>query len=167
MKRSSQLNRQGGFTLIELVVTIAIASIAMSLIAGIFTILLKSYNQSTNIADAQNLATLSVRKVEQEVRVCTSLKIYDTKVDSASGTPIYFDDSKHGINIGDGTYLADTFDKYDCTLKFTGCNTNILGVSVTIKDKSGKTLSSIESSVYLENKPKIDGTDGGGFIVFS
>lgn len=171
MKKSSQLNKQGGFTLIELVVAMAIATIVMAAVAGIFTITIKTYNNSTQQADAQNLAAMTARKIEQEVRVCANLNIYTNKVDSPSGTEIYYDDTKQGIYIGsstsNSTYLAGTFDKYGCKLDFKGTGTALLNVTVTITDGGGKTISSVNTSVYLVNGTKISGTDDGSVIVFS
>jgi len=149
-----------GFTLIELVVAMAISAILLGSLASVFILTYKSYDANTSQAQAQNLALLTVQKIQSEVRTCSCTTICKTETDISAVptndnftyTPIYYDSQNHGIDIGGNTYLAGTFKNYGCILNFscTAPTANLLNLTVNITDSSGNTLYSTSTSIYTQ-----------------
>ena len=106
-----------GFTLIELVVAIAISTILLGSFTSLFVLTYKTYTLNISQAETQSLAALTVEKIQTEVRTCSSLIMVKDETDipavttnyDFTYTPIYYDSINHGINIGSNIYLADTF----------------------------------------------------------
>ncbi len=163
-----RLKTHAGFTLIELVVAIAISAIILVCFASVFILTYKSFNGNTSAADAQNLAMLTVQKIQSETRNCQTLTINTSQTSNASGTKqLYFDTKNNGISVGGNTYLAETFKNYVCTLTFSGTGTDLLGLAIKISDNYGHQLYQTSTSVYLNDKEAISGAVSGGYIVYT
>lgn len=169
--------KRSGFTLIELIVAMAIATIVMTAIVGIFLITYRSYDESSMRTDAQNIAVLVLQKINGSVRYRDTVTIYsDKSAVPATELPIYFDSSTNGIKFGDDTYLDGSLKRYNCIFEFSNDNysadyqdktkNNLLKIKVTITDKTGKALFKTTGSVYLLNG-EISNNDTGAAITYS
>ncbi len=152
---SARKNRSG-FTLVELIVAMAISTIVMGVIITVTVLMYQSYDANTQQATAQNLAVLTMQKVKDSVRYSPSVAIYDdtTAASGATGTLVYYDSTKNGIDIGSTTYLQGAFKGYTCNFDFSNNDTthnNLLGITITINDNKGKPVFSTTGSVYLMN----------------
>lgn len=178
MKKSSQPNIKGGFTLIELVVAMAVASIALSIFAGLITITLQSYRQSTTMSDVQNLSSMVETKIEQEIRASSSLQISSSKIDTSTEKELYFDINQNCLmlikNGSETPYFSGMFDKYNFDLEFSYDSSKspyLLGVTIMIKDKNDKVIYTLNTTIYLDGlalkNANIIGVNKGKFIVYT
>ena len=168
---------RSGLTLIELIVAMAVATIVMSAIVGIFIMTYRSYDAGNMHANAQNLAVMTLQKIDNAVRYKNTITIYSDK-SAVPGTelPVYYDSGSDGIKIGSDTYLQGSFKNYKCVLVFSNDNysadaedntkNNLLKIDVTITDNSGNTLFKTTGSVYLLNG-KIDNNSTGAAVTYS
>lgn len=159
---------RAGFTLIELIVAIAISTIILGAITNIFVLTYKSYDSNTSQAEAQNLAALTIEKIQTEVRASNIIYMcvnssyisglpFDD--DDYSYTPIYSANS--GIEIGGNTYLAGTFKNYVCNLTFSSHTGRLLDLYVNITNSSGDTIYQTSTSIYLaQDGAQISGLSG-------
>ena len=69
LKYSKNMTGSGGFSLLELVVGLAIASIAMLGVIGVFTTLTRSYTTQTASANLQQKARVSLDYMAQNIRM--------------------------------------------------------------------------------------------------
>lgn len=163
---------RSGFTLIELIAALAISSIVMTSIVSIAVLTYKICNTNHKQADAQNLAVMTIQKIENTVRYQNSVRIYKDKADidtTEIGSAIYYDDTKKGVNVGSYTYLENYFDPYSCTLTFSNDNTDpgsLLKINIEITDKSGETIYTTDTSVCIMNG-SVSGETSGNAITFS
>ena len=146
----------------------AISCILLTVIANIFIVTYKAVNTSDQQSTAQNLAVMSIRQIEYEVRETnfTNLGIYSS-VNSINGTAIYFDSTKHVMNIGTSTFLGSSFNNYRCTLNFSEISSTLLGISIVIDDNNGNLLYSTTTSVAVGETIGGNATSGGMEIVLS
>lgn len=163
-----RIKPHSGLTLLELIVTIAISTIIMVALTSIVTMTYKSFNMNTNDANAQNLAVLTVQKIQNETRNCTALNIYSynnatgvtTPSTAPSATLLFYDSKNSGISIGGTVYLKGIFKNYNCVLTFTGTGTELLGLEVQIYDNNNKLLYQSSTSIYLNNQKTITVASG-------
>lgn len=169
MKKSSKVNKKSGFTLIELVVSMAVAAIAISILTGLFTLTLHSYRQSTSLSEAQAFSSLVLRKVENELKTASTLQITSSKITTPAYKELYFDSSQNCLIINkagiENKYYAGMFDNYDFTLTFTPVAdsssssisssssseiSHLLQINETVKNKSGTKIYTLSTTVYLD-----------------
>jgi prepilin-type N-terminal cleavage/methylation domain-containing protein len=161
---------RAGFTLIELIVAIAISTIILGAITSIFVLTYKSYDSNTSQADAQNLAALTIEKIQTEVRASNIVYMCKDSSDISglpfndddyTYTPIYYDATNSGIDIGGNTYLAGTFKNYVCNLTFSSHTGRLLDLYVNITNSSGATIYQTSTSIYLtQDGAQISGLSG-------
>lgn len=162
---------RSGFTLIELIVALAVSVIVMTSLISIAVLTYKSCSACEKQSGAQNLAVLTLERIQNSVRYKGTVIIYSDPEDipsSDTDSSIYYDPAENGINIGSNTYLKGAFSAYNCVLTFSNSSSapnNLLEVEITITDKKGNTLYSTVSSIYLLNG-KVSGTSGKAITFF-
>lgn len=148
---------RSGLTLIELIVAIAVSAIVMTSVITIGVLTYRACNASERQSVAQNLAVLTMQKIQNTVRYKGSVKIYPTPDDIPSkdnGTAIYYNAAEDGVTVGRATYLKGTFNTYDCELNFINSASapgKLLEIQIEVKDKGGNRLYYTASSIYLMN----------------
>ena len=92
IKDGKAMADKGGFSLLELVVGLAIASISMLAIVGIFTTLTRSYTTQTTSANLQQAARLSLDYMTQNIRMAgfNPKRIPGVSITAATPTSISF-----------------------------------------------------------------------------
>lgn len=73
-----------GFTLVELIVVIAIMGIVMSMIFQMFSFQTKMYNTGINTSDAQNSGMLCLNSISESIRLASDVPINDSNADLMS-----------------------------------------------------------------------------------
>ena len=150
-----------GFTLIELIVTVAILGVISLVITIIFMNCFTTVSTNTQITQAHNLAVMTIQKIQSDVRNTTQIEIYSDNP-STTGNDFYYDSSSQGLIDGSTTYMPGVFKNCTCTLLFTH-GTNILNVSVQIFDLNGKLIYSTSTAIYTQYASFI-GTSGSRIV---
>ncbi len=151
-----QATGRRGFTLIELVVSMAIASMLLLMIAS-FSILTVRLNQSVDdYGTVQNLAKLYLQIIEGELRYADQLNIEAT-------VPYEFNQNMRYLYLDDGTIMRQTpgsganpiaspggYPNFSCSMQFSPVNEKVVEVNLAIK-KEGNILYSISSKIFINN----------------
>ncbi len=154
------LNNSKGITLVELVVSLAILGIVLSVIFSLFIYGTKSFSIGTNQYDVQSEARLTTDALIEELRFATSLEILDV---SLINTPILQEDGFNYIYISGGDLYKVTYDavadthttmitqgNYDEALSaFTYVNDSTL--SLAIFSESNNQSYNVQTEVSLLN----------------
>jgi prepilin-type N-terminal cleavage/methylation domain-containing protein len=145
------LKNNSGFTLVELIVTIAIAGILMTAIGSVFVFGSNMVNTTQSKFDEHSAALQLQNNIKTKVQYADSLKIYK----SASDTVTAFANNTHNLYfsnglISDGASLQSTMASYSYIVIFSGIGTTVLQVNVTI-NKTGSDSYTLNQSVPLPN----------------
>lgn len=170
------LKSKKGFSLIELLVTIAILSIAMTAITGILTFGYNMYNNANLLHDAHALATLTEQKIEAEVLYAGTLHIdttYNASLASSIST-LYFSSGRlakdtgtaAGTNTHNYAYQAGAYTELNCAAVFSSASPGTLRVNLTVT-KGTSTLYQIQTDIQLVNMSGQSLTGSGPAVEFS
>lgn len=141
-------DNNNGLTLLEITVTISIAVIIMGAVTTLIMILYKSFESGGKNAQAQNLCVMTTQKIADTLRYADTVTISGNE----SGEGIYYDKPSDGIHLGNDVFLKGEFKGYSVDFKFSNEKDNLLGISMTVKSKDGRTrYYTLTSKVYLLN----------------
>jgi len=140
-----------GFTLLELMIVMAIMVLFISFIFGTFYIINASHARVAVLNDAKELASFNMEAIEN-LMINASDVILTNEYSPLSGyTVIRFDDSKLKYNDID----AFTFNQY--TINTSSANKNKWDVSATfVKSATGK---AVDVTVIIKDRSKSPATD--------
>ncbi len=133
---SDKLQSEHGFTLAELLATIAIMAIVIGVVAGGASSLIKVYKSIRLRADAQTLLSTSVMAVSEEMYVA-----HDVVTDSTGKVTGFVSDDIGNVTISQGSFTDADGKTLKC-LMINGDNvvaskTQVLGLNVEFKDDAG------------------------------
>jgi len=98
--------RQNGFTMLEIIVSLALFVIVIILVSSIYLLAQKSYNKSSDLAEltqnARDCLDRLSRELRQSVNIVTALPPTDSDPENPPAEEIFFQD---GHNISQITYL--------------------------------------------------------------
>ena len=133
---SDKLQSEHGFTLAELLATIAIMAIVIGVVAGGASSLIKVYKSIRLRADAQTLLSTSVMAVSEEMYVA-----HDVVTDSTGKVTGFVSDDIGNVTISQGSFTDSDGKTLKC-LMINGDNvvaskTQVLGLNVEFMDDAG------------------------------
>jgi type IV pilus assembly protein PilW len=115
-----RLTRMGskGFSLIELLVSMGIAAIAMAIVVTMFTTLTRSYTTQNASADMQQVGRAALDYMVQNIRMAgfNPLRIGNVGIKAASSTRIEYDLDRNQsgeIDLFDEEHMAFSYDPID------------------------------------------------------
>ncbi len=145
-----------GFTLIELVLSISIASILLLMVFS-FSTLVVNFNRSVNdYGQAQTIAKMYLQMIEDELRFAKYLNIQSSLPDTLSGELRYlYQDGGRIMRQLPGSGAAsiisgEGFAEYSFAVGFEPVNEKVVGVSLAVS-KEGETLYTINSNIFVNN----------------
>lgn len=162
--------KDGGFTLVELIVAMAIFVPLMATIIGLFIFATNIFTRTNDRFFAKELAVVIVQRIENNVEYA------DTMTIAADKTAVSFDSSKKYMYLSDGSYCESSgvtescrlpagtdgsYGSFICKLEFTRQSDRTLGVYIEI-DKNGANLFSTNTDIYSNNmlSSNIQGSSG-------
>jgi len=112
--------RQNGFTMLEIIVSLALFVIVIILVSSIYLLAQKSYNKSSDLAELTQNARVCLdrlsRELRQSVNIVTALPPTDSDPENPPAEEIFFQD---GHNISQITYLRYYLDGTNLMRKHT------------------------------------------------
>lgn len=178
----SFLKNKHGFTLVELVVSLALLGMVIAVLFLMFSFENKTYLDSNKRAVIQSDVRLAIDFVLKESRFSTKLKIMDVSTCESEITTYKPTDTPYNyIYVKDGSlyqmiYNSETSSYQqrvvassisDANPVFSKISDNTLGITLTAQDKEDASKSfSASSDIVLKNfeiispKPVIEGTTG-------
>ena len=133
---SDKLQSERGFTLAELLATIAIMAIVMGVVAGGASSLIKVYKSIRLRADAQTLLSTSVMAVSDEMYTA-----HDVVTDDAGKVTTFVSDDIGTVTISQGSFTDADGKTLNCILingnNVVASKTQVLGLNVEFKDDAG------------------------------
>lgn len=147
-----------GFTLIELIVTMAIAIPVMLAIMSAFSLGSGFLKQSNDIYSAQSIANIIGQRIQTELRYADSVNIYADEGGlpsprSSTSKYIYQKNGSMYLSTGDGTptVFPVSSEVYACSLMFYGSGSDqTIGIDIKISS-GGKQLYETKTSVLVNN----------------
>ena len=134
--KTAPAGRSAGFTLVDILVGLGMASVIMVIVVGIFTTMAKSFTTQNVAADVQQVARAGVDLMIQEIRMAG----FDPTGSAAAGIVNDFDEDSgfhtdHDGNIAptDATHFAFTIDA-DMDGRIDHCRSVDLGVGCSQVD---------------------------------
>lgn len=149
------LKKKSGFTLVELVLALALAGVVM--VTGIFLVqyFTGMHNQAGNLSQAQQLAKTQLELIETELR-------YAYTVNIGSTVPTELDEYYACLFVKDGKILRKDpgytgpvlseagFENYEYTLRFSAESEKMLKTEIWVK-QNGKELFYTYASFFVSN----------------
>ena len=133
---SDKLQSERGFTLAELLATIAIMAIVMGVVAGGASSLIKVYKSIRLRADAQTLLSTSVMAVSDEMYTA-----HDVVTDDTGKVTTFVSDDIGTVTISQGSFTDADGKTLNCILingnNVVASKTQVLGLNVEFKDDAG------------------------------
>ena len=133
---SDKLQSERGFTLAELLATIAIMAIVMGVVAGGASSLIKVYKSIRLRADAQTLLSTSVMAVSDEMYTA-----HDVVTDDAGKVTTFVSDDIGTVTISQGSFTDADGKTLNCIMingnNVVASKTQVLGLNVEFKDDAG------------------------------
>jgi prepilin-type N-terminal cleavage/methylation domain-containing protein len=152
-KKIAVFKTKSGVTLVELLVTVAIMSIVMSLIFGLYVFSIKTFKQAQTNSKNQFEVRMAAEFITKELRYATSAEILNSvPAPSANFYDIYFKNQNGTIMFnknGVPTVPYGLNNVTDFTLTFSSTGN---AINFTI-GKAGNTKYNITSKVVLLNLP--------------
>jgi prepilin-type N-terminal cleavage/methylation domain-containing protein len=176
----SFLKNKHGFTLVELVVSLALLGMVIAVLFLMFSFENKNYLDSNKRVVIQSDVRLAIDSVLKESRFSTELKIMDVSTcesEIAAYKPYNYIYVKNGslyqmiYNSATSSYqqrvVASSISNTNTNPVFSKISDNTLGITLTAQDKEDTSKSfSASSNIVLKNfeiispKPVIEGTTG-------
>ena len=150
------MNKKRGFTLIELIVTIAIVSILIAALVPIFPMVTRIGETSNDMTQAQNLAKLQIQCIENELRYAKEVNIETSLPASLTQGYRYIFLNSGLINKQIYGYSAENiitglaFDGYTYNISFAPVNSKVLEINVSVI-KDAEQIYNISSKLHLNN----------------
>ena len=133
---SDKLQSERGFTLAELLATIAIMAIVMGVVAGGASSLIKVYKSIRLRADAQTLLSTSVMAVSDEMYTA-----HDIVTDDTGKVTTFVSDDIGTVTISQGSFTDADGETLNCIMingnNVVASKTQVLGLNVEFKDDAG------------------------------
>lgn len=133
---SDKLQSERGFTLAELLATIAIMAIVMGVVAGGASSLIKVYKSIRLRADAQTLLSTSVMAVSDEMYTA-----HDVVTDDTGKVTTFVSDDIGTVTISQGSFTDADGETLNCIMingnNVVASKTQVLGLNVKFKDDAG------------------------------
>lgn len=130
LKKSTASSRQGGFTLIEIIVSLAIFTIVAVIAVGAFLKIIDANKKSQTLKTAINNVNFALESMTRELRVGSRYSCYNNPVQLSTitggtagscgglgGSVVYFNSSKKGTNNACDLIYAYWFDDTQKTIK--------------------------------------------------
>lgn len=174
LKKSHHVARPsaGGFTLIEVLITIAMISIFIPSVYAIYTIITRSLTTESVVADVQQDVRFSIDFMVQDIRMA-GLDPYSSAsagIEVATATKLRFtadqnmDGAINNTNQEKVTYLLDAPNNQLDQILYEGTASqdtqalieNVTALSFSYLDKDGNTIAAPVSSANLPNIKQID-----------
>lgn len=146
MHSQFRMKRQNGFTLIELVVTLAIASLIMTAVYSAYVVQQKTYISQGDVTEMQQNIRASVLMLEKDIRMAG----YDPSGDAGAGFV-------NNVSFTNGGSLSEIVDTNATQISFTADLDDDGEIDETAEDVNGdgnKDISEIEQISY-----RLHGTD--------
>lgn len=148
-----KLRSRKGFTLVELVVTVAILSIVLGLGTGAFIMVMQNYGTASSTEQEQEKATQIEDNILQAARVATDIKFLDSGTDaipSDEGTYIFCKDGSDIVQMYDyETFTGETSVTQTPSIDVGGVKKLIFSLKL---QKNQKTTAPENKFLYLNYK---------------
>ena len=158
------LRRESGFTIIELLIVMAITTIIMGTLVGIFTYAGQASNKIDLSADAQMAANETEQQLELRTRNVSSYSLFDPSAAGAVVSYPYFsadtasaglitNTSTDGVHVTTSEYKVVGSSLMNMVLAFKhDAAPNQVDLTITMKRKSdGQTLYVLNTTLYFQN----------------
>ena len=161
----SFVKRNKGFTLIELVISLAIMGLLMATLAVVFVFVIRTSNSGNDRFAAQTGASQAMQRVQDELRFATSVTLLTKLPDTPDAAANYFSVDADGVfrqTAGSSTRFrmpADNADAYDYTLLAETASSRSLNVTVSVY-KGAKLLFRLKTMVFLNSASISSGASG-------
>lgn len=160
-------NKKKGFTLIELVVTIALLTVVMGMITGIVSLILGDYSKTNDYVLAMDKAKTTVKIIKNDLRTATTVCLTENSnfnnFNQGKDQPValknmvYSKDGKiYRKDIDTGTeklFFSESYwDKYYVDLKFkpmqVELNITVLEIELTLTNKEKNKVDAVYSERF-------------------
>lgn len=145
-------SRQSGFTLVEVIATVAIFSLAMISVSGIFLSGANLFNESEDQYTAMTTAQIAMQRIEDNVKYAKTVTIEPAvPASQQEGMSYLYVNNGGGLAITGGKAEGGLFDPpkgYRCELSFTAGSSRALDVTVTVFRNEAK-LYTAKTTVYM------------------
>lgn len=148
-----------GFTIIELIVTIAIVSLLIIPIFTIFSVSFNTFSLSSKKSAAQSLANMALDYIDNEISYAYSASIFGSFTYIEEKKYIYVLDGVIYNNINDvntEVIRKDLLDKENMisAISFSSTGGKIVTVNIFIRDKTtNEAIIDIEKDMFVKNTP--------------
>ncbi|MFT8889639.1 MAG: prepilin-type N-terminal cleavage/methylation domain-containing protein [Ethanoligenens sp.] len=175
--RAQSYANRNGFTLIELIVVMAITSIIMAALVGVFVFTGNMANQTSLAADAQTAAIQVEQQIELGTRYATAVGVYpdNTGIGSAFSHYFYLDAAhpaslSQKANSNTPTLFTPTGASRLClSLAFSTVSNNTVSVTIKVSPKgnTANVLYMLQTNLFFQNVPTIAQASGSclGYMI--
>jgi prepilin-type N-terminal cleavage/methylation domain-containing protein len=148
---------ENGFTLVEVLVTVALLGMIGAAVVGAAYVSLRSYNTSYNSTDETRQARLAMERIVRDLRIAKSVAISSgantrltyRRYDDTADREIYVGDDDNRLYLNDGTVRALTrlaVNGFNCSYNPTDSKNATIDIKIIISDAT-----EITSSVRMLN----------------
>lgn len=177
-------NRKGGFTLVEMIVVVAIFAILMAGILAAVIPTFKFFSATNELASAKSISNNLYTYIKGKVEYADSVTVYTGSafpggVDMSASSALEFRASDGHVYFYDKSataaeaFNAAYYDKFKFAITTTGANT-LLTFAITVNDKDDKAVHTSTNALNLVNleliKKTIDNKPSSGtntYIVYT
>lgn len=162
------LKNKNGFTLLEIILGIALSLIIMGAVISAFVLGANSNNAANEAYASKSIATMIVERVKNEVRYADTVTIYSDDASAPKTDGVYCIYQQNGAfyerNGSSGVYSilpGQLENGFSCALLFTKTSDRSIGLEVRIM-KNGNELYKTQTAVYINNliSSSVGGTQG-------
>lgn len=164
-----RLKSKEGFTLIELIIAIAVTTIIMGTITLVVVQSHKSYYKVNNESEVMNVMNSVLENVRE-----TTFNSSDLKISNETALPTLNSDETAFTCIDNSIYLdgnlmhsGSSMGVANVNLQFSKVSEKKLKCEISMKDENGKDIIQSQSvELFLDNVNQIQGDSDGNCIIF-
>ena len=168
------LREKKGFTLVEVIITMAILGIVAAAINSIFYFTLKINKADNDSYIAQSDAQIIMQKIQNEIRYANTLVIDSCSPSNfISGIKYIYNSNgsivkNSGISLDSAVPLTAGSKDFSYSITFSKNSSKSVGVKVSVF-KNGTNLYNLETSIHINNliSTNVTGASEGGAVEYT